>query len=527
VSHALAAKDVSQAARLIAENALAMIYHGELTTVVGWLKALPEKMVRSRPWLCIAYAWARVYAGQLDAIGRLLQDAESALSSLEQPDDVRYITGHVAAIRAYVADFRGELSRAIELARTALGGLPEEDLMMRGFTLSLLGTALRDSGDLAGAAQASTEAVAISRAAGDVHVSMTALCELAVVQICQGQLREAAATCRDALQLASELVGQSGQQLPVTGLVYARLSSVLREQDDLRAAVRYARQAVELSERWEQADVSSISYFCLARALQATGDAEGALNAIQEARQIADDLSPWYGTILAAWEARLRLAQGDVVAATRWAEASGLSADDEFTLDSGSKYRALARVFIAQGRLDEALGLLARLLRTAEAAEAMYQAIETLVLQAQVLQAQTRDTEALDTLERALTLAEPEAWVRVFVDEGPPMAQLLRQAIVRGIAVNYAGKLLATLEIEMRDERRATTSAPSSLVEPLSERELEVLRLLTTHLSSTEIAEELFISVNTVRSHVKNIYGKLNVHSRKDAIQRAQELELL
>jgi LuxR family maltose regulon positive regulatory protein len=156
-----------------------------------------------------------------------------------------------------------------------------------------------------------------------------------------------------------------------------------------------------------------------------------------------------------------------------------------------------------------------------KAAEAGLYLVASFALQALALMAMGERDAALEAIESALTLAEPESYVRTFVDEGEPMAQLLRQAIAHGIAVEYAGKLLAALESEMRGEQRIT-----ELVEPLSERELEVLRLLTTHLSSTEMAEELSIAASTVRSHIKSIYGKLNVHSRKDAILRAKELEL-
>ena len=282
-------------------------------------------------------------------------------------------------------------------------------------------------------------------------------------------------------------------------------------------------------------------YVNLARSLQAIGDADGALNAIQEAKQVASGLSAWYVVMMETYEARLRLAQGDVAAASRWAQESGLSVDDELSFQRQDEYRTLARVLIAQGKqrpgrsLDEALELLARLLKAAEAAGAMLYVIDILVLQAMALQAQGERDQALTALERALSLAEPEGYVRTFVDEGIPMAKLLQQAAARGIVLDYVSKLLAALESETKDERQMTEPSPwslvlgpsSSLVEPLSERELEVLRLLTTRLSSTEIAEELFISVNTVRSHIKNIYGKLNVHKRRDAIQRAKELRLL
>ncbi len=526
VTHALAAGDAERVGRLIAGNALTMIYHGQLTTLLGCLEALPDDIVRSRPWLCVAYAWALAYSGQLDAVKPVLQAAETALAGLEATGEIRRVTGHVAAIRAYSADLRGEYSHAAELAREALERLPDEDLMIRGFALSLLGTALRDSGDLVAATLASTEAVTISLAAGDVRVAVTALCELAILLIWQGQLRRAATHSRDALQLADGFAGQSGQQLPATGLAYARLSSVLREWNDLEAATHYARKAVELCEQWGQADISIVGYSCLARALQATGDSDGALNAIQRMRQIASAVSPYYGALAAVWEAQLQLAQGDTAAA-RWARESGLSVDDEANLDVESAYRTIARILIAQGEFDPALRLLARLLKASETAGAIGYAIEIQVLQAMAHHARGEGDKALPILERALSLAEPEGYVRTFIDEGEPMGQLLRQAAARGIAVGYVGKLLAALEQETEDRHRLGRAVPGSMVEPLSERELEVLRLLTTHLSSTEIARELIISVNTVRSHIKSIYSKLDVHSREDAVQRAEKLDLL
>jgi LuxR family maltose regulon positive regulatory protein len=552
VKHALAAGDVERTARLVEGNALAMVDHGELTTLLGWLAALPEDVVRSRPWLCIAHAWALAFAGRLDAVEPLLEDAQKALptvprSGLDEPregppsvlseGEVQRIAGHVAAIRAYVAALGGDMAHAAALCRLALVHLPEEDSTTRGFAAGLLSTTLRWSGDLVAATQAAAEAVAAAGATGDSIAALGALTTAAALQSAQGQLHKALATCRDVLALADQSLRQGGQPLPVAGEAHVLISTVLRERNELQAALRHARQALELYERWGWAEGLAFGYRTLASALQAIGDVDGAREATQKARQAARDISPWFDAHMAAMEAKIRLALGDVAAASRWMQQSGLRADGELHFRHLSTYVTLARVLIAQGGLDEASELLARLLAMTEAAAASTTLIQILVLQAIILQAQGEMEEAVTVLERALTLAEPEGYVRTFIEEGAPMGMLLRQAQARGIQSNCVRKLLAALEAETQDQRplHLTKTAPPSLVhrpssplvEPLTERELEVLRLLPTRLSSTEIAEQLYVSVHTVRSHIKSIYAKLNVHRRIDAIQRAKDLGML
>jgi LuxR family maltose regulon positive regulatory protein len=535
VGHALLAGDVEWIEHLVAGNALAVIYHGELATVARWLDALPDEMMRSRPRLGVARAWALAYAGQTDSIEGLLQHAEQAMASpgehagapvLTMAEE-RQIAGQIVAIRAYVAALKGDWSHAADLAREALHRLPETDLPVRGWTAAVLGCALRSQGDSRAAAQAFAQAIAISRAAGDSYLEVDVLWEQAALHLGQGQLRKAMSTCEEAVQIAEQYTRRSGRRLPVTGYLYSLMSHVLREWNDLEAALCHGREGLELCQRWGQADALTHGWYRLAMVLHAAGDTVGALEAIQEAKRVAKGLGASYIITVGAHEARIRLAHGDVAAAARWVQESGLGADDEPSLETCIGYLALARILMAQGRLDETLELLVRLLRMVEAAGAMAPAIRILILQALVLQAQGEDEQALAALERALTLAEPEGYVRVFVDEGVPVGELLRQAAARGIQLDYVRRLLAAIEKEYADARRALRFASLTLAEPLSERELEVLRLLTTHLSSREIAEQLVISVSTARSHIKNIYGKLDVHSRREAVARAQELGIL
>jgi len=527
VSHAFAAGDVEQAARLIEGNAFAMMDHGQLSTLVAWLDALPRETVQSRPWLCVAHAWALIYSGQLNALDALLIDVEVSLSKtpVSQVGNNEHVAGHLISIRAYNAALKGDMSRAAELAREAMERLPDRDLAARSWTASLLANALQWTGDLAAADQVFAEASAIIQSAGEGHVAVDVLCDWAGLQIMQGRLREAAATCQDALVLADDYASRTGRRLPVKGHAHSRLSAVFRQRNDLEAALHHARESVRLCEEWGWAEILVGSYISLAETLHAFGDTDIALSTVQKARQAAQDISPWFETYLAALEARYKLAQGDKVAAYRWA-----SIGDQVTLGEITDFHhefahhTLAEIRISQGRLDEALSLLALLLKRADEAGAFGYEIEILVLRAMSYHARKEADGALRSLERALTLAEPEGYVRTFIDQGEPMGELLRQAAARGIAVSYVGRLLAALDREAKDRYRLDSE---EMVEPLSERELEVMRLLTTHLSSTDIAGELTISVNTVRTHIKNIYSKLDVHSREEAVQRVEELHIL
>jgi len=560
VSHALAANDLERVAYFVEGNALTVMERGEMRTMIGWLDALPDDIVRARPWLCISHAWALAYLGELDAVEPLLQDAERALmdgigdarsapeSALFYGDkfdgrvqteaEAKRIRGHIAAIRSLDVYVRGDPVSGRRLAREALEYLPEEDLRARGFATAALGAMLKWSGDLMAATQMSQEAVVLSRAAGDIHVAVHAVCDLGALAILRGQLHQAVATCRKALHMGGTYAGRGGRQLTVAGHAYALLSAVCLEWNEPEAALHHAQDGIGLCRLCGQADVLTTGYRGLAWALQATGNAEGALDMMEEARRIASSTSTWYSARGAAWEAALHLSQGDVESASRWARESGLSVDDDLSFHYESVYRTLARVLIAQDKLDEALTLLDRLLTLEESAGATGCAIDVLTMQAIALQMNGDADQALRTLERALNLAEPEGYVRTFASGGAPMKELLRRRADLGVTPAYLTKLLAELDREEKMSRQAqgqgrepASQLPpdggSSLAEPLSERELQVLHLLDSHLSSTEIADQLIVSVNTARSHIKNIYSKLNAHSRSEAIQRAKELGLL
>ncbi|NIS83418.1 MAG: helix-turn-helix transcriptional regulator [Anaerolineales bacterium] len=535
--HAMAYGDYERAADLVARNALAMVYRGKLTTLARWLEELPEETKRSLPWLSIAQAWALTFAGRLEPVAALLLDAEEALETMNDSIEVQRLSGIVDALRAYLVALRGDMALAIEFAREALKLLPDDDLVLRGFSAMLLASILRWNGDLGAAAEAYAEAIAINRKAGDKNVLVESLCDLATLQALQGQLRLSIETCRQALTLAEEHFELSGRQLPAHGLACIRMGAVLREWNDLQAAREFALQGLKLCERWGQADYLIRARIELVKLHLACGDLVAAESALNEAMRVARDLSPWYVARVLACEAELNLARGRVEEATRWADDVQESLEGDLEAQNIDTYLTLARIRVLEGsstlegdkevaHLDSTLGLLASMQGFLEGMGAIGNLVNILILQALTLEAKGEGEQALAIMARALAIAEPEGFNRVFIKYGEPMTTLLCKATAQGIAVEYVSQLLRAIEQEARTPHPIPGKVPE-MVESLSARELEVLRLLATHLSSTEIADELCVAVSTVRTHIKNIYGKLKVHSRNDAVRRAQEFGIL
>jgi LuxR family maltose regulon positive regulatory protein len=350
---------------------------------------------------------------------------------------------------------------------------------------------------------------------------MVATAILGQVQEMQGRLRQAIQTHREALEMTSDT---GSRPVPVACMAYIGISEPLYEWNDVDGAMHYAMEGIRLSELGGFVSYALAGQIILARAYQARGDVTRALETIQDAEWLAQKHHYAYLTAVAAHlRTQLWVTRGNTAEAPRWAREHRWSAVDDLGVPREVEQMAVARVLIAEGEPDEALRLLAMLLEASGASGRMGSMIRILALQALAFQIQDDSEQALSALERALTLAEPEGYVRTFVDEGEPMARLLRRALSQGIAPNYVARLLAAFD----EEVELTSPAMESLIEPLSEREMEVLRLIVAGLSNPEIAEELFIAVSTVKSHVNHIYGKLGVKSRTQAVARARELSLL
>ena len=528
IDHALSAGDLERAARLIEQAAEATLMRSEIATFLSWMEMLPDELVRARPLLCVFHAGALLWGGcPLDAIEARLQDAVEA-----DPDGS--VTGEVAAIRALLAAHQGDVRHSTELSDRALELLPEESLFLRSVVAGSLGLAYLWSGDIVAATRTFDKLARIGQETGNFMLTVMALRRLARLRRMQGQLHEARAFYEQALELA---VDRQGRPLPIAGLAMTGLGELWREWNDLEAATRYLTEGIELIHQWAETGTLE-GYLYLARVRQAQGDEDGTREAIQKAQQLAlktdttevDDLS------VALQQARLWAAQGNLEAALRWVEERGVGRDVGPTaletrddlLDYHLRkyeYLVLARVLIKQDQPDKALALLEPLLPRMEQQGQIGMVIEIQVLKALALQAQGNVAQAITALERALSLAEPGDYVRIFVDEGPPMAQLLYEAAARGIAPDYTGKLLAAFPVS--EPASTSQEPPAEMVEPLSERELEVLHFIEEGLSNREIAQKLFLSMSTVKVHTYNIYSKLGVHSRTQAVAKARALGIL
>ena len=400
-----------------------MLMHGEVITLLGWIKAV-EALIPARPWLAIYQAWVFTLTGQLDRVELVLQQAERGIPPDDALVEVREMLGHIAAIRAYVASQQGDVRRAIDLTRQALEYLPENESAVRSVVAFTLGGACWLSGDMAEAGRAFAEAGRMARTAGNIHVAVPAICSWAELLTAQGQLRRAADAYHEALQLALKA---DGRPLPVAARAHVGLSQLLYEWDDLDAALQMTQQGIGLGHQWGNVENRVAGYLALVRIRQAQGDLDSAWAALQETEQLvsAHHLFPISGSWVEAFRVRLWLAQGNLAAAARWAQASKTTINAEPSFLHATANLAFARVLLAQGAHAEAMTWLERLLKAAEATGQWGRGIEILALQALTFQAHGDAPRALTTLQRALSLAQPEGYVRVFLDEGAPMRVLM------------------------------------------------------------------------------------------------------
>jgi LuxR family maltose regulon positive regulatory protein len=543
VAHAFAAGDVARAARLLEQHALAIMVRGRLFTLPQWIEALPQDQVRTRPRLCVYQAWTRYWTGSRELVEECLLNAEQALSARGEraagatplaEAERQQVAGYVAAIRAFQAVTSGDIPTTQDTARTASELLPEGNYMRCLATLALAG-AHSSQGDPVTAQKVYAEASASARREGYRSLDASITTYLGMQQAKQGRLHEAADTYREAVDQATN---PSGRQLLAAGFPLVKLGDLYREWNNLEMAGDLLHRSVEICAQWGQVDILGEGYLSRARLQLAQGDRESALSILLKGEQLAQEaqVDPYIVTGLIDCRLRLWLSAGDLDAAVRWAEASGLNVDDDLSYHHDLHHINLARVMVARGAqepsgpyLDDALRLLDRLAAAAEMAGWVDKQIQISILRALALRTQDAQKMAIDALHQASYLAQPGGYVRTFLDEGTPMVELLQAAVARGIGAEYVAKLLAALhpsDFEDVQGAPARLRAPT-LVEPLTERELEVLRLLTTKLSVPEIADQLYVAVSTVRSHTKNIYGKLGVHSRLEAVARAEELGLL
>lgn len=552
IRHALAAEEVNEAAALLEQNWPPMDRNRQTAVWLKWARVLPEEVVRKRPVLTAALGWAHLDRGELEDAEARLQQVEQWLEQTNAGTDSHGVTkdvivdeaqfgvlrASVASARTYLAQARGDRAGALRHARRALALLPPDEHLRRGVPASLLSLAAWTEGDLTAAVTLMVDAMESFHKAGNVLYAVTGAYVLADLRVAQGRLHAAMDTCRRALELAEE---QGKFAHLGTADIYTQMADINREWNDLHAAAQALERSRELG---EQATLPRWRYrWCLAQARlqQAYGDFERASALVQEAeghyvRGPVPDVQP-----IAAWQAHIRIRRGDTAGVRAWAQAQSLTVEDELTYVREFEYITLVRLLLAEpdragnGRAREhALALLDRLRRRAEEGERMGSLLTILVLQALALKAQGKTDAARSCMARVLDLAAPEGYVRLFVDEGSTMKELLLDAVAHGGASAYTDTLMTAFGQDKLAQGTAHAQHPATalpreqpLIEPLSARELEVLHLIAQGLSNRAISERLFLALSTVKGHNRNIYGKLQVQRRTEAVARARELGLL
>ena len=514
--HAAAANDVDRAERLMEGKGIPRQSRGAVNTILEWLASLPRSVLDARPGLWVRSATLALTSGQTTGVEEKLQAAEAALQGAELNDKTRNLVGQIATARATLALTRYQPDSMIIQSRRALEHLSPDDLLSRSKAHWLLANAYQLQGDRAAASRALTEALSVSEASGDVHSTILAISHLGLMQELENHLHRAAETYRHALQLVGD------QPQPIVTDAHLGLARICYEWNDLAAAEHHGQQGLLLARQYDRViDQFIICEVFLARVKLARGDVNGAAALLTQ----TDRATRQQNFVLrmpevAAAQVLTLLRQGDVAAAARVAQAHDLPLSQ-------------ARVHLAEGDPTAALAVLEPYRRRMAEKAWADEELKAVVLLAVAFDARGERARAVELLDEALTLAEPGDFIRIFVDEGEPMRLLMLdfRSWIDGQAreghkpIEYVNRLLAAfarpvLQSEINDPG-------STIVDPLSQRELEILKLIAQGLSNREIGARLFLALDTVKGHNRRIFAKLQVQRRTEAIARARELGLL
>ncbi len=527
--HALAAGDFERAARLAETAWQGMERNFQTAAWLGWVKKLPNTAICSRPWLCVHIGWAYSDMGELEPSETYLQNAERALAGTTDQAEAKSLLGNIAVIRASNAQNQGDLAETVKYAELSLQLIPEDDIYLRASAAITLEFTHWTTGNLEASLRGMYTWIENMEKLGNQAFAIASAFAVADMQVILGRLGDAEKSLRKAIQQASVL-GQEGES--VTTHHHLGLAMLAHERGDEMAATQHLQTAAGLGQHTTLVDWTHRWNLAQARLKESARQWNEALELLDEAKRgYVKNPIPMLQPVEAR-KARIHLKQGRLDKAQAWVRERGLSVTDEADYLGEYEHLTLARTRLAERSFEGVGQLLERLLALAESQKRMGSMIEILLTQALLHQVQGDHSESLAALERALTLTEPEGYIRVYVDEGEPMQLLISEFRSKIVArthplLGYVDRILNFFPQQVEHITQSKIVNPKSeIADPLSERELEVLNLLRSELSGPEIAERLIVSLNTLRTHTKNIFNKLGVNNRRAAIRRAEELDL-
>jgi len=533
IHHAALASEPEMVERFIIQNYMELVSRGEMSGMRFWIGKLDRELVYSRPWLCIYEAYSHSWFGELDEAALLLEEAEKRIQSPTSAPDIQSIRGHLIYVKSRVTAMRGDIQQAIEFCLAARKLIPTDNVALQLDTRITLGYEYFLSGDYANANQILNETIRIGTTVGAIINTVAASCVMARLYANQGLLHKA----YDSYQTAAQLIpSDDNQHLGARSLVEIGIADLLCEWNDLDAALVHMNEGLKLISMWEKADDLVLAYITLARIHQAQANKGEATEAVEKAIHLVRTRGIFSEArhIVEYAKVKLWLAQGDLQAANHWAasQEERLSSDNIAEFENELIYISLVRVMLVFNKNDEAMRLLSHLEKNSQNGGRKGRLLEIMLLKALGLQKMENTKKASIALTESLTLAEPEGYVRIFLDEGQPMQMLLAQWLENNKSDSlekYAKLLLSQFDAEtyLAEAAQEKYSPASNLIEPLSQRELEVLNLMALGLTNKKIAEQLIVAPGTIKAHAASIYRKLDVANRTEAVARARQLDIL